>query len=155
MRTERYTTRDRSYGIWHRAPSIARFVGAAEAGGLTMADLDSVLFTEYHYPDKVPLCLVEAAMDIGQEKPTGVIAALAKRANTPAFVVLYTPTELPNPTNTNWLDIESFRVKRIWPSPEDAWRTMQPGQWAKAILQIRDGQLRKYRDEAAANDATY
>ena len=155
MQTERYPTRDRSYGIWHRAASIARFVSPVEASGLTMADLDSVLFTEYNYPDKVPLCLVEAAMDIGQEKATGVIAALAKRANIPAFVVLYTHTAMPNPTNTNWQDIEKFRVKRVWPNPENSWRTIQPKQWADAILQIRDWQLRKYREEAAANDAQY
>lgn len=155
MQTERYSTRDRSYGIWHRAPSIKRFIGDGDARALTMADLDSVLFTEYNYPDKVPLCLVEAAMDIGQEKATGVIRALAKRANIPAFVVLYTHAVMPNPTNTNWQDIESFRVKRVWPSPEQSWRIMQPQQWANAILQIREWQLRKYREEVAANDAQY
>ncbi|MCY7306680.1 MAG: hypothetical protein LH632_11125, partial [Rhodoferax sp.] len=64
-------------------------------------------------------------------------------------------TSMPNPTNTNWQDIESFRVKRVWPCPENTWRQLQPKEWAHAILRIRDWQLRKYRDEAAANDAQY
>jgi hypothetical protein len=125
MHAERYQTRDRSYGIWHRMKSIGRFLGAKQAGALTMADLDAVLFAEYNYPDKLPLCLIEVAQDIGQDKSTGVIHNLAKLADIPAFVALYTHADYPNPSNTNWPDIDHFRIKRIWPHPEDSWRTLE------------------------------
>lgn len=71
MRLEQYETRDRSYGAWHRAPSIGRYLKGAQAESLTMADLDSVLFTEYDNGSKLPLALVEVARDIGQDKPAG------------------------------------------------------------------------------------
>jgi hypothetical protein len=155
MKTERYPTRDRSYGIWHRAPSIARFLGARHADALTMADLDSVLFTEYDHHKKLPLCLVEVAIDIGQEKPTGVIASLARLAGIPAYVALYTHAARPNPSNPNWMDIAHFRVKRIWPHPESNWRELQPAEWAQALVRIRGWQLRKFEKQSAANDPIY
>jgi hypothetical protein len=155
MQTERYHTRDRSYGIWHRVKSIARFLGPRQAGSLTMADLDSVLFAEYNYPDKLPLCLIEVARDIGQEKPTGVIHNLAKLSNLPAYVVLYSHSEYPNPSNTNWPDIEQFRIKRVWPKPEESWRTLRPEEWARALVQIRGWQLRRFQVQEAANDPEY
>jgi hypothetical protein len=155
MQAERYQTRDRSYGIWHRVKSIARFLEPRQAHALTMADLDSVLFAEYDYPNKLPLCLVEVAQDIGQEKPAGVIQNLAKLADIPAFVALYTHAEHPNPSNANWPDIARFRIKRIWPHPEDSWRTLKPDEWAKALVQIRGWQLRRFQVQEAANDPQY
>lgn len=152
QRSERYDTRDRSYGVWHRVKSIARFLEPRQAASLTMADLDSVVFTEYNYPDKVPLCLVEVALDIGQEKPTGVIQNLARLADLPAFVVLYTPASRPNPFNLNWSDIDSFRVRRVWPKPEAAWRQLSPAEWAQGLVRIRDWQLRRFQGMQAAND---
>jgi hypothetical protein len=152
MRIERYETRDRAYGIWHRAPSIRRYLDAGQAESMTMADLDSVLFTEYDHTGKLPLALVEVAMDIGQEKPAGVMRKLAELANVPAYVALYTPAPEANPTNPNWSDIESFRVQRLWPKPETAWRVLTPQQWAKALVQIRGWQLRRFNVAAAAND---
>jgi hypothetical protein len=155
MQIERYPTRDRSYGIWHRVKSIARFLTDQQAGELTMADLDSVLFAEYNYPNKLPLCLVEVAMDIGQEKPAGVIKNLAKMANIPAFVALYTHADKPNPSNENWADIDHFRIKRIWPHPEASWRTLTPQEWANALVKIRGWQLRRFQVQDAANDPQY
>jgi hypothetical protein len=155
MQAERYPTRDRSYGIWHRVKSIARFLSAQQAATLTMADLDSVLFAEYNYPDKLPLCLVEVARDIGQEKPAGVIQNLAKLAGIPAYVALYSHAGSPNPANVNWPDIDHFRVKRIWPHPEESWRTLGPDEWAKALVQIRRWQLRRFQVQDAANDPEY
>ena len=155
MQTERYTTRDRSYGIWHRVKSIGRFLGTKQAGSLTKADLDSVLFAEYDYPNKLPLCLIEVGRDIGQDKPAGVIQNLAKLAGIPAYVALYTHSEYPNPSNENWPDIEQFRIRRIWPKPEESWRTLTPDEWAKALVQIRGWQLRRFHVQEAANDSTY
>jgi hypothetical protein len=155
VQVERYATRDRSYGIWRRLKSIARYLTAKEAGALTMADLDSVLFAEYHYPNKLPLCLIEVAMDIGQEKPAGVILNLARLADIPAFVALYTHAEHPNPSNANSPDIARFRIKRLWPHPEESWRTLTPDEWAKALLKIRGWQLRRFQVREAANDPQY
>ncbi|WP_175787069.1 hypothetical protein [Burkholderia anthina] len=155
MQEEQFLIRDRSYGVWHRSRSISRYIGEREAKALTMADLDSVLFVEYGYGNKLPLALVEVAQDIGQEKPTGVIRELAKMANLPAFVALYTPAQQANPISPAWHDIDGFRVRRVWPKPEASWRSLTPGQWANALLQIRDWQLRKYVSRAAANEARF
>jgi hypothetical protein len=91
-----------AYGVWHRSRSICRFLGRRQAQALTMADLDSVLFVEYGYSNKLPLALVEVAQDIGQEKPTRVIRELAKMSNLPAFVALYTPARKPSPVSPAW-----------------------------------------------------
>jgi len=155
MQEERYPQRDRHYGVWHRVNSIARFLTDSDARSLTMQDLDSVLFTEYHYPDKLPLCLVEVARDIGQEKPAGVIRKLAELADLPAYVALYSPANDANPASPDWPDIERFRVRRLWPCPERSWRTLTPDQWAKALVQIRGWQLRRFQVQQAANDETY
>ncbi|CAM8845102.1 RES domain-containing protein [Burkholderia pseudomallei] len=153
MRVERHFLRDRTYGNWHRAPSIIRFLPARDAEGMVMVDLDSVLFVEHDSEQKIPLCLVEAARDIGQTtKPTGIIRALAERANLPAFVVLYEPSDCPNPANENWSDVESFRVMRIWPRPERTWRVLTPEQWARGLVAIRDWQLRRATIAEAVND---
>ncbi|PFH27765.1 hypothetical protein [Burkholderia sp. JKS000303] len=155
MRTERYEIRDRAYGAWHRAPSIGRFLPASHAESLTMADLDSVLFTEYDHVGKVPLALVEVARDLGQEKPASVMQHLARLANVPAYVALYTSAPTANPANPNWADIESFRIKRMWPKPEPGWRVLTPAQWARALMQIRGWQMRRIEVQAAANDDRY
>ncbi|WP_322059188.1 hypothetical protein [Paraburkholderia sp. J63] len=155
MRLEQYDVRDRAYGAWHRAPSIRRYLHATQAESLTMVDLDSVLFTEYDHGAKVPLALVEVAMDIGQEKPAGVLQQLARLADVPAYVALYTPAASDNPANPNWADIESFRVKRMWPRPEFGWRILTPTQWARALVQIRGWQMRRFEAREAANDARY
>ncbi len=120
-----------------------------------MVDLDSVLFTEYDDRGKLPLALVEVARDIGQEKPAGVLQGLARLADVPAYVALYTLSIEANPANPNWADIESFRVRRLWPSPECCWRELTPGQWARALLQIRGWQLRRFTEREAANDPLY
>lgn len=155
MQEEQYLIRDRAYGVWHRSRSIGRYVGRRQAQSMTMADLDSVLFVEYGYSNKLPLALVEVARDIGQEKPVGVIRELAKMANLPAFVSLYTPASCANPTSPAWHDIDAFRVKRVWPRPEPNWRMLTPAEWAKALVQIRDWQLRRFSSQLAANDAVY
>lgn len=155
MRLEQYDTRDRAYSAWHRAPSIRRYLRTTQAESLTMVDLDSVVFTEYDHGAKMPLALVEVAMDIGQEKPAGVLQQLARLAGVPAYVALYTPAASANPANPNWADIESFRVKRMWPRPEYGWRILTPMQWARALVQIRGWQMRRFEVKAAANDDRY
>ncbi|KUZ59768.1 hypothetical protein WI38_22275 [Burkholderia ubonensis] len=155
MRLELYEVRDRAYGAWHRAPSIRRYLRADLAESLSMVDLDSVLFTEYDNTGKIPLALVEVARDIGQEKPAGVMQQLARLADVPAYIALYTPAAAANPCNPNWSDIESFRVKRMWPRPEPGWRVLTPAQWARALVRIRGWQMRRFEVREAANDDRY
>lgn len=155
MRAERYLARDRSYGAWHRVASIQRFMKPEHAYSLTMADLDSVMFAEYNHASKLPLCLVEVAVDVGQEKPTGILSCLAQRADIPAYVALYSHAAATNPADSNWPDIASFRIKRVWPAPERRWRHISPNEWASALVQIRSWQLRKYLRQDAANDAHF
>jgi hypothetical protein len=155
MQAECFEVRDRSYGIWHRVKSIARFLDPREASSLTMADLDSVLFAEYNYPDKLPLCLIEVARDVVQEKSASVIRNLARLAGIPAYIALYTHADRPNPSNTRWPDIARFRIKRAWPQPEKSWRTLTPDEWAQALVQIRGWQLRRFQTQEAANDWQY
>ena len=47
-----------------------------------------------------------------------------------------------------------FRVKRVWPKPEAAWRTLEPIEWAQALLQIRTWAAHRL-DIEAANDPYY
>ncbi|WP_114810818.1 hypothetical protein [Paraburkholderia kururiensis] len=155
MQEEQFAIRDRAYGVWHRPRSIGRFIAAREARALTMADLDGVLFVEFGYSNKLPLALVEVARDIGQQKATGVIRQLARMAGLPAFVALYSPANTANPASPAWHDIESFRVRRIWPKPEKCWRRLSPAEWAAALVQIRDWQLRRVSSQVAANDTVY
>lgn len=155
MQEEQFLIRDRAYGVWHRSRSISRFIGKREARNLTMADLDSVLFVEFGYSNKLPLALVEVARDIGQEKATGVIHQLARMADIPAFVALYSPAATANPASPAWHDIEAFRVRRVWPRPENSWRQLSPAEWAAALVQIRDWQIRRFSSQLAANDAAY
>ena len=55
----------------------------------------------------------------------------------PAFVLLYTLSDLLNPADTRYFDIESFRARRVWPEPETDWRSYKPEEWAKYLLQLR------------------
>lgn len=103
-----------------------------------MIDIDAVLFVEYDNDGKQPLVLIETARDVGQRvKPTTVLCALAKRADLPAWVVLYRPSESFNPADHNWPDIESFRVRRVWPHPIKEWTRVTPKEWAQWLVEIR------------------
>jgi hypothetical protein len=155
MQEEKYGTRDLCYSAWHRAGSIRRFVGWEQAQLVSMVDADCVLFLEYEPSNKEPLALVETAIDVGQEhKPATAIMRLAKRARIPAYVVLYKRSAKPNPADPRWQDVTGFRIKRLWPRTESRWRTIEPDEWAKALLQIRAWSAKKL-DIEAANDAHY
>lgn len=155
MQKERYGTRDLSYSAWHRAASIRRFVGWERAQLLSMCDADCVLFLEYDHQDKEPLALIEAAIDVGQDyKPVTAIARLAKRARIPAYLVLYQRSTIPNPADPRMLDVSGFRIKRLYPRADTAWRSVPPDEWASALLRIRAWAAPRL-DVGAANDAEY
>lgn len=155
MQEERYGTRDLSYSAWHRAASIRRYVGWERAQLLSMVDADCVLFLEMAHDSKEPLCLVEAAVDVGQDyKPATAIARLAKRARIPAYLVLYERAEQPNPADPRCVDVAGFRVKRLWPRADTGWRRVPPEEWASALLRIRAWSAKRL-DVEAANDPEY
>jgi len=155
MQEERYGTRDRAYSAWHRRLSTRRFVGIEHAQRLAMIDLDAALYVEYDGDSKQPLALIETARDVGQShKPASVTVSLAKRARVPAYLLLYRPATTPNPADPRSPDIARFRIRRMWPRPERDWRTLTPGEWAKALLQIREWSTRRL-DVEAANDDRY
>lgn len=141
MQEERWNSRDRSYSAWHRRGSTRRFVGIECAQTLAMIDLDASLYVEYDDATKDVLALIETAIDRGQEyKPATVTTKLAMRCtpSVPAYVLLYTLSkERQNPADSRWPDIEQFRVKRLWPKPEQEWRTLTPQQWAESLLRLR------------------
>ena len=143
MQEERYGTRDRAYSAWHRRKSTRRFVGIEHAQLLAMIDLDASLYVEYDDGTKEPIALIETARDVGQKyKCATVTKNLAKRAELPCFVVLYSLSADKNPADSEWHDIESFRVKRLWPNPENEWRIMMPQEWADNLLKMREWSTR-------------
>ena len=141
MQEEKYGTRDRTYSAWHRRLSTRRFVGIDRAQLLAVIDLDASLYEEYD----------DRTQDY---KPVTVTRRLAVRAGLPCYVLLYQSAPAPNPADPLWRDIAQFRVKRVWPKPEATWRTLEPGEWAKALLQIRTWAARRL-DAEAANDPHY
>lgn len=152
MEEERWGARDLSYSAWHRARSISRYIGWEQAQLLSMCDADSVLWLEYDQHGKEPLALIEAAVDVGQlAKPATAITRLARRAQIPAYLILYQRSERPNPADRRWRDLSGMRVKRLWPRAELGWRQLKPDQFAKALLQIRAWSARRL-DLQAAND---
>lgn len=149
---ERFGTRGLEYSAWHRVRSIARYVGLEAAQSLTMIDQDVTLYLELDSSTREPLALVEVATDVGQrDKPASTTAKLAARCNLPAYCVLLRLSSCANPADKRQLDIDSFRVRRIWPAPEHQWRTLTPAEWAQGLLQIRSWSATRL-EIAAAND---
>lgn len=141
---EVYGTRDRSYSAWHRRNSTRRFIGIEKAQLLAMIDLDASLYVEYDDGTKEPLALIETARDVGQPYKTATVTQkLAIKADIPCFVVLYRLSESPNPADSQWRDIECFRVMRLHPNPESTWRIVTPNEWAETLLKMRKWQAKK------------
>jgi len=143
---ERHGTRDRSYSAWHRRLSTKRFIGIEKAQTLAMIDLDASLYVEYDDGSKEPLALVETAIDVGQSiKPSTVTKRLASRCSpiVPAYILLYTIGDLPNPADPLWKDCTRFRFRRIWPEPETAWMVLSPQEWADALVILRNWSARR------------
>lgn len=155
MQEERYGSRDRSYSAWHRRFSVRRYVGIEKAQLLSMIDLDGALYCEFEGATLEPLALIETALDRGQRKKAATVTRrLAQRAGLPAYCVLYRPASYPNPADPSQLDIDQFRVRRLWPAPERAWRVLNPLEWAEALVKIREWAATR-SDREAANDAQW
>jgi hypothetical protein len=145
---EIYAVRDMSYSAWHRRLSTRRFIGIERAQLLAMIDLDASLYIEYDDGTRFPLALLETAEDKGQAyKCASVTMNLAKCANIPCFVVLYKLSDAPNPADSRWKDIESFRVKRLHPNTEKEWRCLTPQEWAETLLSMRQWQANRLDEQ--------
>ena len=145
---EIFNTRDRSYSAWHRRLSTRRFIGIEKAQLLAMIDLDASIYIEYDDGTKEPLALIETAEDRGQAYKTATVTLkLAERAKIPCFVLLYKLSKNPNPADNRYSDIESFRVKRLYPKLESTWRILTPDKWAETLLSLRIWQSEKLDKE--------
>jgi hypothetical protein len=128
---ERYGTRDLTYSIWHRSPSIVRFFEPHAAAmemalALGMIDMDCVEYDAGRREQEI-VAYAETAQDVGQDRKPATITAKVAALNSgmiavPAYTVLYKNSSTPNPAYPQYPDIESFRVKRIWPAPATDWR---------------------------------
>lgn len=139
MQEERYVDRRRDYSAWHRSKSICRYVNEEQAKALSMIDLDMPVYVEYTNEGKQPLALIELAQDVDQPFKTSTVTLnLAKRAGIPCYVVLYELSDKPNPADPKWKDIKAFRIKRLYPEPENEWRKLTPQEWSEGLLKIRE-----------------
>lgn len=148
---ERFGTRDRSYSAWHRRASLGRFIGHDRAQLVAMCDIDAALWLEHDDLTKEPLALIETARDVGQPFKSGtVLLRLAKRARLPAYVCMYKLGDRTNPADAAHQDVVAFRVRRVYPRPEQGWRELTPGEWANGLLRIRSWSAARLPE--AAND---
>lgn len=135
-RHERWKHRDRTYSNWHR-------YGCADSSA--MIDVDGL---DYCQRCRMPLLLVEAARDCGQEKPTIVLEKLAASANVMAICVLWTPSQnwRPEPPHCECQQqrrripgcdhgVASFRIRRVYPDPT-GWKQSTPDDLATWIDSI-------------------
>ena len=120
-----------------------------------MIDMDAALYVEYDNGSWEPLALIEAAIDIGQDKKVSVVTKnLARRClpMMPAYTLLYEISGNPNPASLDALDIERFRVRRIWPEPETEWEILSPQEWAERLIKLREWSARQHFMIARSGD---
>lgn len=127
---ERTGIRKLTYSGWHRPSSLSRYMPLATAKTLAAIDLD---FVELCPECWQPLALIETACDTAstQRKATRVTEIIASLIGVPAYLVLYTPT----PDDE---DIAAFRIRRIsgWPPPK--LYDIEPKQWARFLVTLRE-----------------
>jgi hypothetical protein len=144
MQTEKYGNREAEmiYSVWHRRESTKRFIGWERATVLSMINADQpiTIWCEYIEPTYMPVAILETALDIGQtNKPAMVTTKLVEMPPRRAYTVLFKISKEKNPADPNYADIESFRLKRLWPYPEEGWHTMNPKEYAEWLWQLRYG----------------
>lgn len=150
MQDEKYDERDRAYNIWHRRGSISRYVGYADAQLMAMSDVDDMPFVEWDGKTKLPLALIETAIDVGQKEKAnaGFLVGIAKHWKyenravvLPCFVVFYKRNPIrKNPASSKWYDIDAFRVQRIYPPPVME-KKFDPKGYADWLLALRKRQV--------------
>jgi len=144
MQTEKYGNREAemTYSAWHRRDSTQRFLGWERATVLSQINADQpiTIWCEYIEPTYMPVAILETALDVGQpNKPAMVTTNLVKMPPRLAYTVLFKLGKEKNAADPKYPDIESFRLKRLWPYPDDQWRNMNPKEYAEWLWQLRYG----------------
>lgn len=131
-RDERYGNRDLTFSRWHRYALPDR---------VTAIDLDMV---EYCQRCRMPLCLIETARDVGQDrKNTIVMRELARSANVVAICILYTPDGNVCPCTSRSRDaacthgISKVRFRRVYPIDE-TWQNWHAFELAAWLILLHD-----------------
>jgi len=146
MMEEQTGKRDPAYSEWHRPRSIGRYLSNPDiAFRLCLIDVDNIIWIEADNETYEPLALIETARDKGQHKSGKIIGNLARRCapQVAAFNVLYTVGEVRNPyAKQDVPDITAFRIRRLFPNPEQLYRSFNPRQYAEWLVQLRQGLAR-------------
>lgn len=135
-----FSAKEKAFNEWHRQDSISRYISTADARALAALDLD---LCEYSRPGGPVVLLHEVAEDRGQSgKQTKVISSLAEQAGIFALCTLYKLSDEMNPHSPGVPDISGFRVRRIWPDPQQGWKSLTPREYA-TYLNIKVKKLKE------------
>jgi hypothetical protein len=151
MQKEQTHRRSLAYSAFHRTLRIAKLLrnDYRLAQSLTTVDIDVCLWIEWDEGYKQVIALLEVAIDNGHKTAT-ILQDLARRANVPAYVVLYTEAATLNPVDPTVPDIARFRLRRLHPNPERAYRIYTPEEYAWFLVHLRESQVqRTWRDAIA------
>jgi len=139
--------RSEAYSAFHRAASINRFLQNPDlAHSLGMIDLDHTIWIEWQDKTFRPLALIETAEDTprNRRKSVKVLKALALMAGIPAFLVLVTEADWPNPTDRSVNDVRRFAMRRIdKPQPQHGYMERTPEEYVLWLVQLRQHQARQ------------
>lgn len=116
--------RDLTYSRWHRTESMKRFLPEGQAKACGMIDIDDC---EYCRTCGETVALIETKRWGYVRQSERVTATLAARAQVPAFLVVYKPTETG--------DIEKFSVRQIHPPAPPV--VMDPAEYAAWVYGLR------------------
>ncbi len=143
--------RDLTYNIWHRPPSLDRFL--KNSSYFYVADSDLIEYS--HGP--LFLFTTRGRKDEGQQTPDSprkFERTVATNLGIPLYLVLYTPCDegqmlpgtdhLPN----RYVDIKQFRVARLWPQRDKTFRTYSPAGYAIWLKAQRETMERFFTSDA-------
>lgn len=143
---ELFHWRSEAYSAFHRTESVNRFLQNPDlARSLGMIDLDNVIWVEWERGTYRPLALVETALDTpkSRSKCVLVLKALALMAGLPAFLVLVTESEAPNPSDPKVPDVRRFAVRRIDRPGRGGFVEYTPQEYVNWLVQLRQHQTRQ------------
>jgi hypothetical protein len=141
MQDEKYGFRNRSYSAWHRTNSLSRFLPREIAETIHMIDSDGILWWEFDHRTSRPLAFVETAIYRGErqmKKQTIVTATVGEMSHLPAYLVLYSLADRPNPFDPGCQDIDLFRVCRKYPDPDENCQILTPQEYAQRLIRMRN-----------------
>lgn len=136
--TRKFAYNAQPFNEWHRAASLRRFGVSAKDAALLGAydgDLIEVVVAGDDYGR--PVLRYEVTEERGQDKQTTFLRQDARRSNCVAMELRFRPSATHNPTTKVPVpDIDSFRFRRIWPSPEPDFTEMPAADFARYIVNL-------------------